>query len=535
MKHNFSQNTIILISLMSIFLLLILSLLITSFVFLARKNILQRYRKNTQKWYEYITKNYNYAKTQTIRFKELANINSVYDNKYQKLKELLNNSIHKSKQEYEKEYSDIVQTIKKTNIKKSKSLYLTLNKKYQNFYDFFNKVLSETKQDNLRYEINDLLLTNAQAMLKDLERKLNINKQKLVRSYHFLSEELQKYKIKFSGIEESKKNKSLNEITEILSENDRKLRMFASKISHALVMEKLIFSTLVNMFKKTSIHQFYPAETHNLVISLAQIQKNYLTQPFQNTSSEIKKLLHKYYLVQNKLNTDAKILNFIDTNFIQIDEFLTKIENKINIINRNKNEIDKIKCNQFTLKLNHLKSNFNKIKQQKQLSKTNIFLDFDSFIEVLVDFTNDLNVFLRQQNETLQKPKYFNNYWIILEQWYYIVLTKRNFLLNTTENDLLFAELIQNYEQLLKNKVNSFKNLDTFVQKLLYLYKKTQKAQIYKYMTTVFLDKISKFSIKSEKINLRLQDIVQKITNKEFAIAYNDALQLIRKEKINVL
>ncbi|MCT4469456.1 hypothetical protein [Mycoplasma sp. HS2188] len=536
MKSNLNQNSVIYISMIGVVLSLIAMLLIVLIILFTRNNNLKNYKREISELYDKMTKQYNYTKVRTIRFKDLSNINRVYRDKYEKLKELWNKKIYILYHEFEEKNSLILKHIEKRDIKKAKALNSEMYSIHKKFEKAFLKVQLETELDNVRFEVNEFLLTNAQSFIKVLRKIINSNKKKLVRSYDTLSKELENFRIIFSNIEKNKDRTTLDEISDALSQYDPKLRMFGLKVSHALVLEKLIFSTIVNMLKKLLPNNQKSEDVSNLAALLVKIQRNYLNEPFQDTNDEVKKLLNKYYYLKNKNNIENQIDDYIGNNTVKIQSIIDNVEQKISNFGVIKSEHRQKKIAELSARFINIKKDFECILSQKNDNKNNtVFLDFDSLVDISINWINEFNKLSRyEQNESL-KHEYFKSYWTTLEEWYYSLLTKREFLENTTENDLIFSDLIRFHEEILKNKTTSANEMNLFIEKLRNLYKVIQKAKTYKYMTTALMDKINKYSINNEKIALRLQNISHKLANKEFSKAYADTIQLIRKEKINVL
>ncbi|MBU4690296.1 hypothetical protein KQ874_01110 [Mycoplasma sp. ES3157-GEN-MYC] len=523
--------------------ILTISILIFSFALLLegfliyltiRKTKLSYFNEHLKKWSQTI-KSSNYNNSATIdRFRTLSTTMT----NYLDLKNRLNNMYSKMC-DLTKEINPLLQNLHETITKYNLNEAKTLHKKASNIFKDYNNLNQQFSglSDSLNKHWNtiEVVAVNAYEVIKTLEQIINESKDKLPISYNSLINELKELRKKTSYLEAQRSSKAIQDVSKDLNEHDRKVRIFAEKVSHLVNMEWLSFNYLPECLNQIKQLDQSNANYTKLNGDLVKIQDDFIKETYQTTISKIRAWLYHYSVLTSQLKTKQELSNFIGNNISLIDQNLNKIELIANNFVLITDEYKQNEKTQIIANFVNLKQDFAKIKTALTNGDANVsYLDIDAFINSMIDWINKFNYLIKQYNDAEESKRYQQYYLNILRIWYLYVISNKDLLEMNSTNEKAITQLINLNESFTLKSTIDENQLTIFTDRLLELCKLVYYAQTYKFMALDLINSISIYRLNNEDIDSLIKISLEKIQNKQYKDAFQLIKDLIRREKLDV-
>ncbi|WP_029608947.1 hypothetical protein [Mycoplasma simbae] len=499
-----------------------------------RKNKLQHYKKNIEKWARKI-KHSNSNNSATLeRFKSISQTVNLPIDLEQKLINL-----YKQMQNCTKTISPLMQnlniSITKYNLKQAKLIYPKVKTNFQEFVTLNSEFESLSNTLNTHWNTIEIVALNAYEMIKTLEKIIEESKDKIPVSYKSISEELKKLKQQTTLLEQQKESKKIQDVSAELNAHDRRLRTFADKVSHIENMEWLAFKHLPMLYDNIKNIKNQASNLSKLNAMLINIQDNFVNTPYQNTITLIREWLFLHYIIDKTNKNTESFIDFASQNYptiiqfaIQSQEMLNRIEN---FIQPTKHSLWQHLLAKTQILIDDLQKAFDSLQSKKTIA----LIDFQAQLDSVLLLANELNQLLLSL-ESLQMHHEYNKYYLnIIESWYLSIIAQRASVENSTQNESMFNELVSLHQYIFSSKSQNISvELAKFIEKMQQTYKLITKAKTYEFMCGEIIKKIARYRIENESVDHNINIAIEKINSKNYSQAYRLLINTIKKEKLNV-
>lgn len=501
---------------------------IALFFLLYRRSKLNRYKENLSQWTKTIkqTNSNNFATLE--RIKTLAKKMNSYLEKCKSLS-IIYEKMHICSKDLSSHMQQLNNYIRQLKLKKSTQKYKIIIQKIETYNDLNTEFKGLSDTLNNQWKIVESVVINSFSLINQLRNFIENDKHKIPNSYNSLKEELNALYSQTIELENQKETKNIQDVAALLNEHDKKLRFFANKVSHLIIIEDLIFNYIPRRLNKLEPNS---TASQSLNQEYLKIVDNFNKQsPYQKSVELIRNWLFNYHNHWSYLNNVKQLETYINSHTKNIEKQLHSIKKFIDSIlqlNSDKNS----EITQLSVVLDKMYTEFDNIKHS--INKA-IFIEFDSFIESIIKLVANINNIVIKINEETIQQDYQKYYLSVLRYWYINVINNKNYIEQNANNIKNIGALINIYEKIYSNLDNiSQVNIDVFVDKLLNLYTTIKTAQIYEFMTKNLIDSIAYKRMENPHIDAVINQALVQLQNREQKQAFKLIKNLINKEKINV-
>ncbi|WP_029513186.1 hypothetical protein [Mycoplasmopsis primatum] len=432
-------------------------------------------------------------------------------------------------------YNRLVSNLSKFSSNELKPTFRKFEHCYNDYLNKHSQFKAISNTLNTHWNIIDNLSSDSTKILNELEKYIKKNKSKMQHSYEVISHELDLLKKETYNFEDKKINDEITNVSAEINEHERKINSFAKKVDNIVALEKAIFKTLPEILDVAYNSAYQKESIANLKTRVATLQTDFNTMPYQTQLENVRKIYSSYFAAINFTKVVHELNTFLRKEFDKIETIYKRTNQQISLffgwieenINNTKDASD------FRLHKNLYDTSmldFENIKQWIKQNQDMGFLEIQNFFEQYRTVINYLNNKLSEYNLQQARKLYNEFYFSINNVWFYKVLTLRNLIESSSNNDLEFKRLVE-----LNLKINDDykknQNIDlksdlwlSWNDSLIGLYKKVYPQYIYKQMVEILLQKISP---KRNNNTAEINEIMLYVNQNIVALKYKEAFEIL--------
>ncbi|WP_406615942.1 hypothetical protein ACJA25_01245 [Mycoplasmopsis hyopharyngis] len=529
-----------------IFLILILVLFIVVFLilyFLIRNASINEYAKKVKEIKKEVSNNHSYFKTTLIRYESLSKTNTKFNRDFKYLK--------KYNENLDEFYEKIMNLILSFENNKKHYKRLECKKNYNEikiFYESYKEQESNFKaiSENTINSWNEIDETSTKILstIKKLEEYIDFNQKKLKNSELYLRKELNTLRTEIKNYEEQKTSIKIADVNVKIIDFKNKIKTYINKIDCMLNFEWTIYYNLEGLIQTVATQN--PGEAIKKIRhNFDKFKAQWLEIPYQEVIAFLKNTYKNVNLIKREAenkkhwieywNSEGRLEKFV-SDIQQISDCIDEkikplLENKTN--NQSNNfllmfEEFKMKKNETIEKLRSNKEEIVNVVELVNIAK-NVLKNFNEFISLII-----FEQIMYKFNSSLLK---------VYEHWYLYVLSLRNEIENNTSNDELFMEFENSFsdwkeemEQITNNslKVYNTDKWNKFINSFANIFFVVAKADAYKKMVNVTLEKIIKKQPENPKIKNIVEFVISETKKLNYEKAFDGLMNFIKKGRTNV-
>ncbi|KUH47437.1 hypothetical protein [Mycoplasmopsis meleagridis] len=453
------------------------------------------------------------------RLKKLNLKQTIYFDNLQKLFEI-NNKINELKDDFD-EYKFFVLDL--INKKKIFSLLKEKNK-IRNYHENYEEINIDYKdvtgEINKYWNTIENVANVSFSALNLLREYLTSNKKKLINSYEYCFNQLNKLFNLTNQIENDKIEKNISNVAILISENEKRINLFCEKVDKLKKMEYTITTLLdqkLNNLKQLNISMHKINYLESQIISL----KNLWVQENHNrTIKVIKDILNGIYSIEYKLYVEEKYINYWK---MQI-KLLSNIEEKIQKFTKIRQFLTEEQFNDLYSLLTSVYNHISLIYRQKHINLDDAYSLKKSFNDIrnIIDNTNKYIANSFAEKIVLENKKnidfIYNNIILWMQDNYHLI-----------ENNNANFNLLISVQNEIKNKNNDAYDKNIFLDNLIHLFSKIFKDYLYVNMIKSIYDKYVFEYVNNDKFII-IKDVIDKnIATKKYDFAFNSLVKFIKR------
>lgn len=528
-----------------IFLILILILFIGVFLilyFLVRNTTINEYSKKVKEIKKDVSNNHSYFRTALIRYESLSKTNSKFTRDFKFLK--------KYNEDLEECYEKIINLILLFENNKKHYKRIECKKNYKQIKVFYESY--KTKESNFKaiseitinsWDEIDETSTKILSTISKLEEYINFNEKKLKNSELYLRKELKTLRTEIMNYEQQKASIKITDVNAKITDFKNKIKTYINKMDCMLNFEWTIYYNLEGLIQTVA--------TQNPGEAIKKIRQNFdkfkvewLQIPYQEVIAFLKNTYKNVNLIRKEAENKKQWIEYWTSNN-KIEQFISDIEQiSVYIDEKIKPLLEKPnnQSNNFLLMFEEFKKKKNDTIQELRSNKNEI-VNIVELINISKNVLRNFNEFISLINFEQIMHKFNSSLLKVYEHWYLYVLSLRNEIENNTSNEELFIEFENSFsdwkEEMEQNinvhlKVFNTEKWNKFINSFVNIFVVVAKADTYKKMVNVTLEKLIKKQAENPKIKKVVEAVVEHMKKLNYQKAFEDLMSCIKRERINV-